>query len=186
MKMSKKFSPQDLEDIVRHYRPVIAFTVRKALGSQYPEWEDVVQDILTQVISKLQKGEFRGECSVGTFIYTITKRRIIDCIRQKSKVVIEKKEEIATFSGPEDDFMRKETSEFISRALFRLKPKFREILYLYYFKELSREEIAARVGLSVRQVSERLYYAQKVLGKALNRFFPQKNSNFSFSRRLKE
>lgn len=184
--MSKQFSAQDLEDIIRRYRPVIGFTVRKALGAQYPDWEDVVQDVLTQVISKLQKGEFRGECSVGTFIYTITKRRIIDCIRQKSKAITEKSEEIATHFGPEDDLMRKETAEIISRALFKLKPKFREILYLYYYKELSREEVAARLGLSVRQVSERLYYAQKVLAKALQKFFPKKNSNFSSFKRLKE
>ncbi len=122
---------------------------------------------------------------MGTFIYTVTKRRIIDCIRQKSKTVTEKREEVATYSGPEDDLMRKETAEIISRALFKLKPKFREILYLYYFKELSREEVAARLGLSVRQVSDRLYYAQKVLAKVLHKFFPEKNSNFSGFRRLK-
>jgi len=184
--MSKQYSASELEDIIRRYRSVISFTVRKALGPQYPEWEDVVQDVLTQVISKLQKGEFRGECSLGTFIYTVTKRRIIDCIRQKSRVATEKIEEIATFSGPEEDLVKKERAEIISRALFKLKPKFREILYLYYYKELSREEVAARLGLSVRQVTERLYYAQKVLARALRKFFPEKNSNFSSLRRLKE
>jgi RNA polymerase sigma factor (sigma-70 family) len=184
--MSKQFSSQELEEIIRRYRPVVGFSVKKALGPNYPDWEDVVQDVLTQVITKLQTGEFRGECSLGTFIYTITKRRIVDCIRQKSKVKVEMTEVATSASGPEESLMKKERAELVSRALFKLKPKFREILYLYYYKELSREEVAARLGLSERQVSERLYYAQKVLSKVLRRFFPEKNSNFSSERRLKE
>lgn len=184
--MSRQFSKDELEGIIRQYSPIISFTIRKALGHQYPDWEDLVQEVLTQVISKLQKGEFRGECSLGTFIYTITKRRIIDCLRQKSKASIEKIGEVASFANPEDDLLKKERAEIISRALFKLKPKFREILYLYYFKELSREEVAARLGLSVRQVSERLYYAQKVLARSLRKFFPEKNSNFSSVERLKK
>ncbi|MCX7973998.1 MAG: sigma-70 family RNA polymerase sigma factor [Candidatus Aminicenantes bacterium] len=184
--MSRQFSTNELEQIIRQYRPIIGFTIKKALGPQYPEWEDIVQDVLTQVISKLQKGEFREECSLGTFIYTITKRRIIDCIRQKAKASSEKIEEIASLGGPEEDFLKKERAEIISQTLFKLKPKFREILYLYYYKELSREEVAARLGLSVRQVSERLYYAQKILARSLRKFFPEKNSNFALLRRLKK
>lgn len=184
--MTKQYSPQELEEIVRHYRPVIGFSVKKALGPAYPDWEDVVQDVLTQVIAKLQKGEFRGDCSIGTFIYTITKRRIVDCIRQKSRVMVEMTEVEATTAGPEEDVARKERARIIADALLKLKPKFREVLYLYYYKELSREEIAARLSLSVRQVSERLYYAQKVFGKVLRRVFSEKNSNFSSRQRLKE
>lgn len=184
--MSKQYSPQELEEIIRHYRPVIGFSVRKALGPNYPDWEDVVQDVLTQVITKLQKGEFRGDCSIGTFIYTVTKRRIVDCIRQKARVMVEMTDLEATTLSPEEDITRKERAKIITDTLLRLKPKFREILYLYYYKELSREEIAARLGLSVRQVSERLYYAQKVFGKILRRVFSEKNSNFSSRERLKK
>lgn len=183
--MSKQYSPQELEEIVRRYRPVIGFSVKKALGPNYPEWEDVVQDVLTQVITKLQKGEFRGDCSIGTFIYTVTRRRIVDCIRQKTRVMVEMTDLEATTLSPEEDLSRKERAKIITDILLRLKPKFREILYLYYYKELSREEIAARLGLSVRQVSERVYYAQKVFGKVLRRVFSEKNSNFSSRERLK-
>ncbi len=184
--MSKKFSSEELEEIIRRYKPVIGFSVRKSLGPYYSDWEDVVQDVLTQVITKLQAGEFRGECSIGTFIYTITRRRIVDCIRQKSRVKEELTEVAATSPSPEMEVAEQERSQIISRALMELKPKFREILYLYYFKELTREEVAARLGISVRQVSERLYYAQKVLGKVIRKYFPEKNSNFSSFSRLKQ
>ncbi|MBP1770124.1 MAG: spoIIIE, partial [Candidatus Aminicenantes bacterium] len=38
------------EDAVLQYRPVISFRVRKALGSSNPDWEDVVNEILTQAV----------------------------------------------------------------------------------------------------------------------------------------
>ena len=66
------------EDSVLKYRQVISFRVRKALGSSNPDWEDVVNEILTQAVAKIKSGEFRGDSSIGTFLYTITSRRIID------------------------------------------------------------------------------------------------------------
>ena len=84
--MQKKDNGVDLEKVITKYRSVISFRVRKSLGTYNPDWEDVVNEIITNVIEKVKKGEFRGDSSIGTFIYTITSRRIVDYIRQKSKV----------------------------------------------------------------------------------------------------
>jgi RNA polymerase sigma-70 factor (ECF subfamily) len=73
----------DLNEVVVKYRPVVSFKVKKSLGAHTPDWEDVVNEVITQVIEKVKKGEFRGDSSIGTFIYTITSRRIVDHIRQK-------------------------------------------------------------------------------------------------------
>ena len=55
------------ENAVLQYRPVISFRVRKALGSSNPDWEDVVNEILTQAVAKIKSGEFRGDSSIGTY-----------------------------------------------------------------------------------------------------------------------
>jgi len=75
----------DLDAIIAKYRPIVSFRVKKSLGSYTPDWEDVVNEIMLNAIEKLESGKFRGDSSVGTFIYTITSRRIIDHIRKKSK-----------------------------------------------------------------------------------------------------
>ncbi len=85
--MDKRKQETNLEEIYAKYGPVISFRVRKSLGASNPEWEDIVNEIITNVIEKIKKKEFRGESSIGTFIYTITSRRIIDYIRQKTKVL---------------------------------------------------------------------------------------------------
>jgi RNA polymerase sigma-70 factor (ECF subfamily) len=63
----------------------------------------------------------------------------------------------------------KERAETIARHLERLKPKYKEILYLYYYKELSRDEVARKLGITPRRVSERVNYAQKLLKKMMKK-----------------
>jgi len=167
-KVENKKLNTNLEEIYVKYRPVISFRVRKSLGSSNPDWEDIVNEILTNAIEKIQKGEFRGESSIGTFIYTITSRRIIDYIRQKSKI-LKHIPEPADFPDPQEQIENKERAELMARALKKLKPKYRKVLYLYYYKEFSREEVAEKLGISPRRVSERVNYSQKLLKKFLKK-----------------
>ena len=55
----------------------------------------------------------------------------------------------------------------IAIAIKKLKPKYREVLYLYYYKDLSMEEVAEKLGISPRRVSERVNYSQKLLKKLI-------------------
>jgi RNA polymerase sigma-70 factor (ECF subfamily) len=155
-----------LDEAILTYRPVISFRVRKALGSATPDWEDVVDEILMQAIEKVKNGAFRGDSSVGTFLYTITSRRIIDHIRQKTKV-LRHAPEPAPFPDPHVEAEGRERARTIAEAVGRLKPKFRDVLYLYYYKELSRDEVARELGISPRRVSERVNYAIKLIKKSV-------------------
>ena len=156
----------NIEEIYTKYRPIISFRVKKSLGASTPEWEDVVNEIITNVIEKLKKGEFRGESSIGTFIYTITSRRIIDYIRHKSKV-LKHAPEPAHYPDPQEYIENKERAELMANAIKKLKPKYREVLYLYYYKDFSREEVAKKLSISPRRVSERVNYSQKLLKKLI-------------------
>jgi RNA polymerase sigma-70 factor (ECF subfamily) len=158
----------DLDQVIAQYKPIIGFKVKKALGAFNPEWEDITSEIMMQVVEKIKSGEFRGESSIGTFIYTITSRRIVDYIRQKSRVLKEAPEP-GRIPDPHDQVERDERAERLAGAIKKLKPKFRDVLYLYYYKELSREEVAGRLGITPAKVSERVNYAQKLLRKILEK-----------------
>lgn len=167
-KVKKNKTELTIEEIVAKYRPVVSFRVRRSLGSSTPDWEDVVNNIIVNVIEKLQKGEFRGDSSIGTFIYTITSRRIIDHIRQKSKV-LKHAPEPNPFLAPYEEIENKERAEVLTKAIEKLKPKYKEVLHLYYYKELSRGEVAQRLSITPRRVSERINYAQKLLSKIIKK-----------------
>lgn len=166
--MVKKTQETNLDEIYAKYGPVIRFRVRKSLGASNPDWEDIVNEIITNVIEKINKKEFRGESSIGTFIYTITSRRIIDYIRQKTKV-LRHAPEPTPYPDPHEHVENKERSELIAGAIKKLKPKYREILYLYYYKGLSREEVAKKLCITPHRVSERVNYSQKLLKKLVKK-----------------
>lgn len=159
---------QKLEEAIRKYTPVITFRVRKALGSSMPDCEDIVNEIMMQAIEKVRTGEFRGESSLGTFLYTITSRRIVDFIRAKSRTLQHAPEPVP-FPDPQQEVENRERAEMIKQAVSSLKPKFRDTIYLYYYMELPREEVAKRLGISTHQVSERVNYAVKLIKKQLKK-----------------
>ena len=158
----------NLDEIFIKYKPVVGFRVKKSLGAHNPDCDDIVSEILTNVVEKIKKGEFRGESSIGTFIYTITSRRIIDYIRQKSKV-LKHIPEPSSYPDPQEQMENNERAQMMVEKIKGLKPKYREVLYLYYYKELSREEVAQKLGISPRRVSERVNYSQKLLKKMLKK-----------------
>lgn len=166
--VKKEEEPLNIEDIVSKYRPIISFKVKKSIGAHTPDWEDIVNEILLNVIEKIEKSEFRGDSSIGTFIYTIAHRRIIDHIRQKSKI-LKHAPEPEPFSSPIQRIEDEERAEHMAHLLERLKPKYKEVLYLYYYRDLSREEVAKRLNITPRRVSERVNYAQKLLRKMINK-----------------
>jgi RNA polymerase sigma-70 factor (ECF subfamily) len=166
--MSKKIQEINLDEIYAKYGPVIRFRVRKSLGASNPDWEDIVNEIITNVIEKINKKEFRGESSIGTFIYTITSRRIIDYIRQKSKI-LKHAPEPTPYPDPHEHVENKERAELLAGAIKKLKPKYREVLYLYYYKGLSREEVAEKLSITPHRVSERVNYSQKLLKKLVKK-----------------
>jgi RNA polymerase sigma factor (sigma-70 family) len=157
---------EDIKELIVRYRPIITFRVRKAIGAQSTDCDDLVSEILSQVMEKLKSGEFRGESSLGTFVYTITSRRIIDYIREKTKVM-KFAPEPEPFPDPQETMEQREMSERLQEALEKLKPKYQKVLFLYYYQELSREEVAAKMGISPRKVSELVNYALKLLRKEI-------------------
>ena len=161
-------APVDLEEMILRYKPVVGFKVKKALGGGNPDWEDVVDEILLQAVEKIKAGEFRGESSVGTYIYTITSRRIVDYIRLKTKV-LKGAPEVVPPPAPHTRVEEAERAERLAAALKKLPAKYREVLYLYYYKDLDRDEVGRALGISAARVSERVNYAQKLLKKILNR-----------------
>jgi RNA polymerase sigma-70 factor (ECF subfamily) len=167
--VKKKDNSYDLEKIITEYRPLVTFKVKKSIGANTPEWEDIVNEIMLNAIEKIKSGQFKGKSSVGTFIYTITRRRIVDYIRRKNKRAIKYLPDSNPFPDPHEQIEDKERAELLAKKLEELKPKYKTILYLYYYKDLSRKEVAKRLGISPRNVSERVHYAQKLLKKLMKK-----------------
>ena len=64
---------------------------------------------------------------------------------------------------PEEDFMKKQKADLIRGVLDKLKPRYKELVELRYFGELSYEEIAEKTKLPVGTVKAQLFRARELL-----------------------
>ena len=152
----------DIEEIILKYWPQINYRVRNSLGYENSDWEDLAGDILINIIEALRNNKFRGESSIGTFIYTITTRRIIDYIRRKVRLQ-KYMHERGRGSNLHEPEKKREQAVEVKDAIKRLKPRYADLLYLYYYSGLTQIEIAENLGLSLRTINVQIKDARQSL-----------------------
>ncbi len=111
--MAEKAVYQNFEEIFRRYDSVIIYKTIKKIGKVTPDWEDVRAEVYLSLCKTLDGSLFRGECAVGTLVYIIVHRRIVDFMRikYKTKKIMESlisNYQEKTSSNPEDIFIEKE------------------------------------------------------------------------------
>jgi RNA polymerase sigma factor (sigma-70 family) len=156
----------DMMETILEYWPQISFRIRGIIGFSNPDWEDVRIDVLIALIEALKKGKFRNECSLGTYIYSITSNKIVDYIRTKSRVP-KFYLEPAEYPDPFEYVEKKERQSLVSKAMDKLKPRFAYLLYLYYYLEFTQNEIAGVFGLSTKRIHELLKDARSEMKRVL-------------------
>ena len=144
--------------------------VRFSIGTNNKDWQDVVSEIQMALLNNLREGKFDVErgASLGTYVFGITMNKIRDYFKFR------KKQEIMTpiRSAEHDlsveecpDIEQQEIRKMLRQLLEKLKIKYKEVLYLRYYEELSVAEISQKINLPPRRVSERINYAVKLLQK---------------------
>lgn len=156
----------DPAEILLKYWPQISFRVKNSIGRSTPDWEDVASEILVGVIEALRKEKFRGESSLGTFIYSITTNKIIDHIRQKKRTLNEIPELGHSFD-PVFQVEIQERAKLVARFIKKLKPRYADILYLHYYLDLPQGEIAQIYGISTGTMNKLIRVARSTLKKLM-------------------
>ena len=64
---------------------------------------------------------------------------------------------------PEENFIHKQKIQVIRSVVKRLKPHYRQLVELRYFKEYSYEEIATELNLPIGTVKAKLFRARDLL-----------------------
>lgn len=116
----------------------------------------------------LQRSQRTGEIrSFKTWLYTIGRNIAIDHLRRRSKkqeISAELCDELASEEESlETAFIREERKVYIHRASMKLKPEYRQVLWLIYFEELSNKEVASIMKKSAHSVEALAYRVRKSL-----------------------
>lgn len=163
----------------------VARNDNEALNVLYKRWKDKLfyyilyrvsreeeaREILQDVFLSLWKnaGQFKGDSSPYTWIFSITRNKIADYFRRLSKLrKIDEawKEEMET-----SNFERENQDEKIDLldALNRLDPSTREAIVLIFYQGLNYKETGEVLGLPEGTVKSKVHYGRQKLGKILKK-----------------
>lgn len=129
--------------------------------------DDVVQEVFVKVWMNLKK--FENKSSIKTWIYRIAANCAYDHIRKEKKYVAnEQIDDVAAEVG--GDFEAGQIhQQLLKKAVGELSAKQRVVFVLFYIQELSVEEVAEALKLSVGTVKSRLFGAREVMSAELQK-----------------
>ena len=79
----------------------------------------------------------------------------------------------STLPGPQEALEKLELRQLMQEAVNLLSPKNRDVTFLFYYEQLSLQEIANKLGISVVAVKSRLHQARKELREWLLTAYPE-------------
>ncbi len=154
------------EKILVSYRDRVAALIFSLTGSQ-SDLEDIAQETFIAIYKNL--ASFQGRSSLGTWIYRITVNKCRDWQRRN---YLRHPVELLGITGfnrasPRDG-PNLEEQEVIRNAIGRLPEKYRLVIVLYYFHDLSCPEIADVLGLPKKTIETRLARGRNRIEKILD------------------
>jgi RNA polymerase sigma-70 factor (ECF subfamily) len=131
--------------------------------------EDITQEVFIKCFEKLSS--FRGESSYKTWLYRITINRCKDVLRTwafKNLIFIDSPyKNQADISHGEAQFLQKEENQAVANAIFSLPVKYREVIILRYYEDLSLQGISDLLDMNPNTLKSRILRAHEILKKKL-------------------
>ncbi|WP_421378171.1 sigma-70 family RNA polymerase sigma factor [Bacillus salacetis] len=131
--------------------------------------EDVAQEVFIKCYQKLDT--FRHDSSYQTWIYTITVNLCKDKLKSWSfrNLIVSDFFSAKTISHrtPETSVINREAKRELSESVLQLPVKYREIVILFYYEDLSYNEISELLGISKQSIKTRLHRGRNLLKKKL-------------------
>jgi RNA polymerase sigma-70 factor, ECF subfamily len=178
---AKKGDGQAFETLVKRHEPKIL-----ALALHYTRVREDAEDVVQQSFQKafVYLSKFEGKSRFSTWLARIAINEALMLLRKKRTSLEIPIEESTTMDeraltlglsdsdpSPEDNCLHKEQKRVLSAALQQLKPRTRKAIELRELGELSTEETARILGVSIGAVKARLFHARKALRKSLRHYF---------------
>jgi RNA polymerase sigma-70 factor, ECF subfamily len=174
-------------ELVRRYEGKI-FRLAQHVTQNREDAEDVLQETFMKAYEHLD--QFQGNSKFYTWIVRIAvNQALMKLRRRKSDKSVSLDETIDTGEDtivreiaawdedPEQRFSRDELGEILDNAVQSLEPPYRSVFVLRDIEELSTEETAEALDLSVPAVKSRLLRARLQLREKLTRYFKRKGDD---------
>jgi RNA polymerase sigma-70 factor, ECF subfamily len=178
---------QAFSELVRRYEGKI-FRLAQHVTQNREDAEDVLQETFMKAYEHLD--QFQGNSKFYTWIVRIAVNQALMKLRRRKtdrSVSLDEsidtgedmvvREVAAWDESPEQLYSREELGSILDTAIQSLEPPYRSVFVLRDIDELSTEDTAEALGLSVPAVKSRLLRARLQLREKLTRYFKRKGGD---------
>jgi RNA polymerase sigma-70 factor (ECF subfamily) len=170
--------PKAYTELMKLYRDPLYFMIYEKISDQ-----DVAKDLTIESLGKAFKKLhlYKPDFTFSTWLFTVARNHCIDYLRKKKlptfsidKMMVNDDGRKSNFDleskdpNPEQILMKKQRVKILRRIVDQLKPKYRDLVKLRYFKEYSYEEIAQELDLPLGTVKAQLHRSRDQLFKIMS------------------
>ncbi|HPS04536.1 MAG TPA: sigma-70 family RNA polymerase sigma factor [Tenuifilaceae bacterium] len=167
-------------ELMERYRDAIYFMLLKMVNNK-SDAEDLTLEAFGKAFKKIH--QYTPNYAFSTWLFKIATNNCIDFIRKRKANIVSIDQNIDDQEGqyisptsmlssgnpdPEEKLIKEQNIQLIQDIVSKLKPRYRKLVELRYFKEYSYEEIADELNLPLGTVKAQLFRARELLSNILN------------------
>ena len=166
---AKEGDPESFQQLYEQYRDRIYNLIYYSFKETH-QAEDILQSVFLKAFQALPL--FRMDSSFFTWICRVAMNECRNAKRQRKfwlplSDLFQRPEGKDPQPLPDVIHASNRQIHAVRDALLRLKPKYREVVLLKYFEDLSYEDVSSILGISMGTVASRLHRAMEILASHL-------------------
>ena len=140
-------------------------------GGKADDTDDLIQEIFVKAFVNLHS--YNSSYAFGQWIYTIARNTFIDYVRRRrDDLSIDGpgdyvRQPVSMLPGPEENILRTEQRLGLEASLQKMAPKYRRLIELRFFRDLSYEEISEDLGIPLGTVKTQIHRARTRLAQLI-------------------
>ena len=159
--------------LMKRYKKAVYFMILKMIRDA-DDAEDLTMEAFAKAFRNLHR--FKKDYTFSTWLFRIATNNTIDFIRKKKLKTMSLNTTLSDDSGnsvtidvedddnnPQDEFIKSQRIEMVRVFVDKLPPKYRKLVQLRYFDELSYEEIAQELEKPLGTVKAQLHRSRELL-----------------------
>jgi RNA polymerase sigma factor (sigma-70 family) len=159
--------------LMKRYKKAVYFMILKMIRDA-DDAEDLTMEAFAKAFRNLHK--FKKDFTFSTWLFRIATNNTIDFIRKKKLKTMSLNTTLSDDGGnsvtidvedddknPQDEFIKSQRIEMVRIFVDKLPAKYRKLVQLRYFDELSYEEIAQELDKPLGTVKAQLHRSRELL-----------------------
>ena len=158
-------------ELMGRYRDAIYYMLLKMVNNS-SDAEDLTIEAFGKAFKNIQ--QYTPNYAFSTWLFKIATNNCIDFIRKKKATTVSLDQHdddpdkaptdiMAPNLDPEEEMIRHQKQKMLRGIVMKLKPRYRKLIELRYFNELSYEEISEELELPIGTVKAQLFRARELL-----------------------